>query len=257
MKILSRSILQEFLGNLFLGLVIFTFVLLFDHLFELADLLLNKGGGLYLTLKLLFLLLPSSLTLTLPMSTLLASLLTYGRLSENSEITAVRASGLAAWSYVRAPIIASLLAVVFLIPFNTIWAPRAHASFRLLYLQLLQRNPLIRIEEKTFVEIGDYHLFVEKKDRKTKQMRGVTIYKIPADGAPLRIFAESGTASVSSTHGITFLLKDGRIEQVDPSDPSRWVYTSFVDYQLFIPLGNSGSTSERALEEMDNGELKT
>ena len=39
MKILSRYILQEYLGNLLLGLVIFTFVLLLDHLFELADLL--------------------------------------------------------------------------------------------------------------------------------------------------------------------------------------------------------------------------
>src|SRR5258708_23421996 len=103
MRILSRYILKEFLANLLLGLVIFTFVLLLDHLFELADLLLNKGVGLWLTLKLLFLLLPSSLSLTIPMSTLLASLLTFGRLSESNEITAVRASGLAAWSYVKMP----------------------------------------------------------------------------------------------------------------------------------------------------------
>ena len=60
-------------------------------------------------------------------------------------------------------------------PFNTIWAPHAHASFRQLYLQVLKRNPLVRIEEKTFVEIGDYHLFVERKDRKTRLMKGVTI----------------------------------------------------------------------------------
>src|SRR5258708_38821472 len=109
MRILSRYILKEFLGNLFLGLLIFTFVLLLDHLFELADLLLNKGVGIWLTLKLLFLLLPSSLSLTLPMSTLLATLLTFGRLSENSEITAVRASGLSAWSYVKMPIIMALI----------------------------------------------------------------------------------------------------------------------------------------------------
>src|ERR1017187_8815109 len=104
MRILSRYILKEFLANLVLGLVIFTFVLLLDRLFELVDLLLNKGVGFYLTFKLLFLLLPSSLSLTLPMSTLLAVLLTFGRLSENNEITAVRASGLAAWSYVKMPL---------------------------------------------------------------------------------------------------------------------------------------------------------
>src|ERR1039457_6873951 len=123
MKILSRYILREFLSNLFLGLLIFTFVLLLDHLFELADLLLNKGVGLGLTLKLLFLLLPSSLSLTLPMSTLLAVLLTFGRLSENNEITAVRASGLASWNYSKTPMAAALVASLFLMPFNTLWAP--------------------------------------------------------------------------------------------------------------------------------------
>src|SRR5438477_8794824 len=134
MKIFPRYILKFFVANLFLGLLIFTFVLLLDHLFELADLLLNKGVGIWLTLQLLFLLLPSSLTLTLPMSTLLAALLTFGRLSENNEITAVRASGLAAWSYVKTPLFASCFIVLFLIPFNTLWAPHAHATFRNLYV---------------------------------------------------------------------------------------------------------------------------
>ena len=190
------------------------------------------------------------------MSVLLATLLTFGRLSENSEITAVRASGLAAWSYVKMPLAAAFAAALFLVPFNTVWAPHAHASFRQLYLQVLKRNPLVRIEEKTFVEIGDYHLFVERKDKKTKLMKGVTIYKIPVEGPPLRIFAERGTASVDSTLGITFLLQDGRIEKVDAKDPMQWTYTSFGHYQLFIPMGSSTSASERALEEMDNPELK-
>lgn len=256
MRILSRYILKEFASNVLLGLLIFTFVLILDKLFELADLLLNKGVGVWLTLKLLFLLLPSSLSLTLPMSILLGALLTFGRLSENNEITAVRASGLAAWSYVKMPLAVALIAVLFLIPFNTLWAPRAHASFRQLYIQVLKRNPLVRIEEKTFVEIGDYHLFVERKDKKTKLMKGITIYKVPVDGAPLRIFAERGHASVDSSFGITFLLYDGQIEQVDAKDPTRWNYTSFQTYQLFIPLVNSQTVSERALEEMDNHELR-
>jgi len=255
MRILSRYILKEFLGNLLLGLLIFTFVLLLDHLFELIDMLLNKGVGLWLTLELLGLLLPSSLSLTLPMSTLLATLLTFGRLSENNEITAVRASGMNSWSYVKTPLGVALAASLFLIPFNTSWAPRAHAAFRQLYLQVLKRNPLVRIEEKTFVEIGDYHLFVERKDPKTKLMSGVTIYKLPVSGAPLRIFAEHGTATVDSVQGLTFYLQDGRIEQVDANDPTRWVYTEFKQYQFNIPLMKSQPGSERALEEMDNVEL--
>lgn len=255
MRVLSRSILKEFLGNAMLGLVIFTFVLLLDHLFEIVDLLLNKGVGLGLTLKLLFLMIPASLSLTLPVSILLACLLTYGRLSENNEITAARASGLAAWSYVKMPFAVALAMTLFLIPFNTVWAPHAHAAFRSLYVQVLKKNPLVRIEEKTFVEIGDYHLFVERKDKRSKVMRGLTIYKLPASGASLRIFAARGKAKYDENRGITLLLTHGRIEQVDAADPTRWVNTDFKEYQFFIPLSGSQSSSERALEEMDNREL--
>jgi lipopolysaccharide export system permease protein len=256
MRILSKYILREYMANLSLGLAIFTFVLLLDQLFVLVDLLLHKGVGLWLTLKLLILLLPASLTLTLPMSALLATLLTFGRLSENNEITAVRASGLAAWSYVKMPLAAALGAVLFLIPFNTTWAPHAHASFRGLYIQVLRRNPLVRIEEKTFAQIGDYHLFVERKDKKTKQMIGVTIYKVPVNGAPLRIFAERGKAYVNPSQSVTFDLQDGRIEEINPADPNRWVHTAFKTYQLSIPLADSQSANERSLEEMDNRELR-
>jgi lipopolysaccharide export system permease protein len=256
MKILSRYILKEYLSNLILGLLIFTFVLLLDHLFELVDLLLNKGASAWLTAELLLLLLPSSLTLTLPMASLLAALLTFGRLSENNEVTAIRASGLSNWSFMRAPLAAACVAVCFLIPFNIRWAPHAHSQFRRLYLQVLQRNPLVRIEEKIFFEIGEYHLYVEKKDKRTKEMTGVTIYKTPAGSAPLRIFAERGQASVDPKQGMTLDLQDGHIEEVDPAQPDQWFYTAFKNYRLTIPMQGAAQASSRSLEEMDNRELQ-
>src|SRR5689334_13502611 len=142
-RILSRYILSQYLANLGLGLLIFTFVLVLDKLFELVDLLINKGAGLVLTFKMLALLLPTSLTLTLPMSNLLAALLTFGHLSETNEITAARPSGIATWDFIWTPIVVAALSVLFLVPFNTQWAPHAQSQFRRIYVQLLQRNPLV------------------------------------------------------------------------------------------------------------------
>ncbi len=113
-----------------LGLLIFTFVLLLDRLFELVDLLINKGAGFSLILRLLGLLLPTSLSLTLPMSNLLAALLTFGHLSETNEITAARASGVATWDFAWTPLAAAALSVLFLVPFNTQWDPHANSLFR-------------------------------------------------------------------------------------------------------------------------------
>jgi lipopolysaccharide export LptBFGC system permease protein LptF len=182
--------------------------------------------------------------------------LTFGRLSESNEITAVRASGLAAWSYVRMPLLVAALVAVFLVPFNTSWAPRAHAHFRELFLQVLKRSPLARLEEKTFIEIGDYRLFFERRDKKAKLLKGITIYKIPVEGPPLRIFAERGRAVVDPVHGMKFLLEAGRIEQVDPDHPTEWFQTRFDTYQLAIPLGKTEATSERAIEEISSRELR-
>lgn len=256
MKILHRYILKQYLANLILGVLIFTFVLLLDHLFELVDLLINKGVGVALTLRLLALLLPSTFSLTLPIAHLLAALLTFGHLSETNEMTAIRASGLSAWNYIGGPVALALFTVVFLIPFNTQWAPHAHARFRHLYLQLLQRNPLVQIDEKTFCEIGDYHLYVEKKGKKSPRLRGVTIYKTPAGGAPVRIFAKRGEVSVDSARGMTFHLQEGHLQEIDTTRPHHWFYTFFDTYELFIPFPSQQRTEARSIEEMDNEELQ-
>jgi lipopolysaccharide export system permease protein len=254
-RILSRYILAQYLGNLALGLGIFTFVLLLDRLFELVDLLINKGAGIVLTLKLLALLIPTSFSLTLPMSNLLASLLTFGALSETNEITAARASGIATWDFIWTPIAVAAMSVLFLVPFNSQWAPQAQSRFRQTYIQLLQRNPLVRIEEKTFSDIGDYHLFVEKKSWRRPTLRGVTIYKTPANGAPLRIFADKGEAHVDMSRGMWLILEDGHIQEINPTDPQRWFYTVFRSYQFFIPFESPKQATNRAITEMSNGEL--
>jgi len=255
-RVLSRYILKEFLGNLAVGLLIFSFVLLLDRFFEIVDILINKGGSLWITAKLLLLLLPSTLSLTLPMACLLAALLTYGRFSETSEIVAMRASGLTAWSYIKTPYISAIIICLFLIPFNSFWAPHSHSQFRQLYLDILGRNPLLRIEEKTFVELSEYHIYVQRKDRKTQQMKGVSIYKTPQQGTPMRIYASMGEAAADA-RGVTFTLHDGHVSHVDAAQPERWVNTQFDTYELRIPFQTGVRNAEKTIEEMDYAQLRS
>jgi len=255
MRILSKYILKEFLSNLTLGLLIFTFVLILDHLFELVDVLINKGGSLWLTLRLLGLLLPSTISITLPIASLLAALLTFGRFSETNEITAIRASGITAWNYLKTPYCTALVLVVFLIPFNSLWAPLAQSHFRQLFVEVLGRNPLVRIEENTFVEIGDYHFFVRKKTRASLMM-GISIYKNAPNSPPLRIYADEGTASIDKNRGVTFILKHGHLEKIDPASPEHWVHTAFDTYTLSIPFMTSKQAADKSMEEMTYFQLR-
>src|SRR5262245_55507049 len=92
-SILWRYILKEILSPTFLGLLVYVLVFLMNALFELAELAIKKEMSLRVVLRLLYYLLPRVLELTLPMALLLGILIGVGRLSAESELVALRASG--------------------------------------------------------------------------------------------------------------------------------------------------------------------
>src|SRR5262245_55475154 len=92
-KIIWRYVFKEILGPVVLGLLIYVLVFLMNALFELAELAIKKDMPIKLVLRLLLYLLPRVLEMSLPMAALLGILIGVGRLSADSEIVALRASG--------------------------------------------------------------------------------------------------------------------------------------------------------------------
>src|SRR5262245_57781188 len=93
-KILHRYIFREVVTPFLLGLGIFTFVLLIARLLKLIEMVVNRGLPATQILELLGYLLPAFLEVTVPMAMLLAILIAFGRLSADSEMVAMRSSGL-------------------------------------------------------------------------------------------------------------------------------------------------------------------
>src|SRR5574337_2029841 len=83
--LIDRHLLREMVASFILGLVTFTFVLLMDQMMRLMDLMINKGAPVGVVVRLIAYVLPFSLTVTIPMSVLLAVLATYGRVSSEGE----------------------------------------------------------------------------------------------------------------------------------------------------------------------------
>src|SRR2546422_2770410 len=93
-RLLDRYVWRQ-LGELFtFGVGIFTLLLLVNHLFLVARLVLQRGAAFSVALQLLIYRLPYFLAFSFPMAMLLASLLAIGRLSDGQEITAMRTSGI-------------------------------------------------------------------------------------------------------------------------------------------------------------------
>ena len=81
MRLLDRAILKEMTTVFALGLLVFTFVLLTNKILRLVELIVNKGVGILTVLQLFLYILPYSLVVTIPMSVLLATLVTFTRLA--------------------------------------------------------------------------------------------------------------------------------------------------------------------------------
>ncbi|MGH9337375.1 MAG: LptF/LptG family permease, partial [Vicinamibacteria bacterium] len=93
LRVLDRYILKEVTPSFLLGIGVFTFVLLLNEILRLAERLVTQSASPADTIGILFHLLPSVLCLTIPMGFLLGVLIALGRLSADSEIVAMRASG--------------------------------------------------------------------------------------------------------------------------------------------------------------------
>lgn len=260
MKVIHRYIIKEILPPVLLSLVLFTFILLLDRIFDLMDLYLKQGVKLTLIIRLLMLIIPNIFSLTIPMAILLGCILSFGRLSEDGEITAFRSSGQHLWHLVWPVLLISLLASFYLVYFNSNISPKSHDAFKKLYLEALQEKPLSRLEEKTFMRLPNYYLYIKDVNKKTGTLKGIQIYKLNPPAPPDQIFAREGRSEIDPESGLTLFLTNGSIQQLDKDDLTKTVFTSFSNYTITIPFTPQAKdrkhSSSKNLRASTSSELK-
>src|SRR5215471_4248791 len=101
MRILTRYILGEVTSHALIGTGIFTFVIFTRELGQLLELVVRNSAPLPSAVALFLLIIPQALTITLPAGVLIGVLIGLSRLAADSEITAMKASGVGIWSFLR------------------------------------------------------------------------------------------------------------------------------------------------------------
>jgi lipopolysaccharide export system permease protein len=173
---------------------VFTFVLLLGRILkQISNLLVNQHVGLEVVLKLTVLMLPYVLSFTLPMAVLAATLLVFGRMSADHEITAMRAGGISL-ARITAPVVliaAALAGLCFYI--NAAVTPWSRMQFRTLFLRLGVEKPMSLLEEGTYMRsFPGYVIYVERKEE--NRVEDVALYTLDNDG--------NVVASLRARHGI-------------------------------------------------------
>src|SRR6266536_3200401 len=101
MRILTRYILGEVVAHALIGAAVFTFVLFTRDLGRILELVVRNSAPLPSIAEVFFLTVPVALTYTVPMGVLVGILIGLSRLAADSEITAMRASGIGVWTFLR------------------------------------------------------------------------------------------------------------------------------------------------------------
>lgn len=243
MRILRNYVIKEMFPPLVLSLIVITFAFLIGNIVKLADYVINKGVELIYIWKLFIYLIPNLLSYAIPMAVLTATLLAFGRLSSDNEITAMQASGINLYRISMPAIIIGLLLSVLSLPLHDKIVPMAHYNARMLLKEVGLRHPAAYLEAGTFIKgFKDYILFIyDIKYGKDKTVfKNLRIYQPQKDGPIRTIVAKSGELiSLPDKNTIKLKLIDGTSEEPNPMNPRHFYKLNFKTYYITLTLDDS------------------
>jgi LPS export ABC transporter permease LptG/LPS export ABC transporter permease LptF len=240
-RIFTRYILREITGYALLGGVLFTFILFMRYLLPLMELAVRGVASPSDILRIVAFLLPNFLTLTIPMAVLVGILLGLSRLAADSEITAMRASGLGVISFVR---IVSLFAIVcWIIGLgNSLFlAPRATQAL-LLYEEVSKTSQAtIEVQPRVFYEdFKNYVLYAQDVvpgPTGAALWRHVFLADLSHPASPHIITADEATVIAAGPQTLRMELSDGTRHDISLANPDQYDISTFLSTELPIQTG--------------------
>jgi lipopolysaccharide export system permease protein len=234
---LARYLISEILPPFGLGLLAFTLVLLIARVVKLIELVVTRGVPALEIGKLLLLVLPTFLELTVPMAFLLAILLGLGRLAQDHEVLAFKASGISPLQ-ILAPIAALAVIVSMLTLFLTVFArPAANLALKKDLYDIARSRLGTALKEKVFnQELPKVLIYVEELIPPGNTAQGILIIdtrdRIREDvilGKVARISADE------STNSLGLKIIDGSLYQRERDRPG-FSQTRFNIYDFKLDL---------------------
>ncbi|MDO8445033.1 MAG: LPS export ABC transporter permease LptF [Deltaproteobacteria bacterium] len=245
MKTLNRYLFKEIVVPFFLSLFVFTFVLLLERIMKLIELVVGSGVRMTDIVMLFIYILPSFLTLTIPMSFLLAVLIAFSRLSSDSEIIAMRASGVSLYQMMIPVSVSSILAygmtfylIVYALPFG-------NQAFRVMVFDMAKGKASTGIKERVFNDgFEGVVLYVDRVKDAGENLEGIMIYDQREKEGYTILAQEGGIVSDPKTMSVSMRLKNGEVHKVGKGLSYSRVAFSTYDLRLSFKGAASGNNGE-------------
>jgi len=262
MSRLDRYVLRQLVGPFALCLGLFTVILIMQRTLRMMEMIINKGVSAGFVLSLLVWLLPSLLVLAIPMAVLLAILMTFSRMSADSEIVAMKANGISLWRMQRPVLLfgaagwlASLAIMLFFLPY-------ANRCAKEMIYEMASKRADIAVVPRVFCdEFKDFMIYVDEKLPDESIMRGIFVSD-SSDPEVRRVMVASSGEMVSDAVGkrLFFRLYNGSVHELPRFYEDRYSVSSFETQNIpLTPLVESGKLGKKVPKghrEMTVSELR-
>jgi LPS export ABC transporter permease LptF/LPS export ABC transporter permease LptG len=238
MRILNRYVFLEILGPFFLGLVVFSFVIIPRLPGRPLELLVQKNVSPQEILLILSYILPTILTFSIPMSTLLGILVCFGRLSADNEVTAMRSGGVSIRNLVKPVFVFALLTWLATLTNTIYWQPQANHQLRLMRNEIALKSVSTAVRTGVFEEgFSNLVLYIRDATPDKSVWKGVFLADVANKDQPKITLAQTGRLfNDTQQRKLQLHLSNGATHSV--SNKTQGVYDVATFVETDIPVAS-------------------
>jgi LPS export ABC transporter permease LptG/LPS export ABC transporter permease LptF len=239
-RILTRYVLKEIFWHALIGAGLFTFVIFMRDVGRIMELVVRNSAPIPSVAEIFLFTVPTALTVTIPMGVLVGILIGLSRLAADSEITAMRASGMGAWTFLRVIAIFAVIAWGLALVNQVFLAPWSAAALDKLQDRLRTAQVSYEVQPRVFYEnFKNYVLYVQDASAASHAAlwKGIFLADISSSESPKIILAQEGIATNQSPTVIRLHLLHGAQHEVNAKNPQQYAISTFdqTDIPIEIP----------------------
>ena len=244
MRILTRYILGEILSYALIGCAVFTFILFMRDLNQILEAVVRNSSTFSLIAEMFVFTLPNTFKVTIPMAVLVGILLGLSRLAADSEVIAMRASGLGIGYFVRVASIVAVGGTLLGLANSMFIEPRANRAILDMQQALETTQASYEIQPRVFYEdFRNAVLYVQnvKGGTGASNWDQVFMADVSDPGNPIITTAASATVVNDSTQELLMRLRDGSRHETVAGQPQQYNISTFANTDLPLTLTPQGA----------------
>ncbi|MCL2690028.1 MAG: LptF/LptG family permease [Chitinispirillia bacterium] len=240
--LLYRYVIKEHIFPFLASLCVIVFLFVMQQAILLLDRIVSKNVDPFVVLEVFLIQLGWILALAIPMAILCATLMTFGRMAADNEITAIKASGRSMHTLMIPVVSASFVLMVSLAFFHDLILPEANHHAANLLGDISRKRPAAFIEPGVLIrDFPNYTMQVEEVNARSGALKGIRILSNDPNQDPSVTAAASGSISMSADEQyLQLFLYDGETHSRSRANKKEYLVARFAKQVFYIKNIDTG-----------------